>query len=69
MNWAFQDTDGDGLSNALEIGWDTHPEKSDTDGDGHSDMQEISIGTNPDDSDSHPLNLYIPLVTHSTAKG
>jgi len=40
MQWAFEDDDGDGLSNIVEIYFDTHPSKSDTDGDGFSDLND-----------------------------
>lgn len=41
------DTDGDGLSDALELANGTDFGKSDTDDDGLSDLQEIELGTNP----------------------
>lgn len=42
------DTDGDGLSDGLEIyGWKTDPTKADTDGDGYADGVEIMSEYNP----------------------
>jgi hypothetical protein len=65
MDWAFEDDDGDGLSNALEIGWDTHPEDEDTDGDGHSDAIEVERYSDPLDPSSIPHVVYLPIAANS----
>ena len=44
---AWQDTDGDGLSDQDEYYYGTDPENPDTDGDGASDLEEIYNGTDP----------------------
>lgn len=62
IDWAFEDDDGDGLSNALEIGWDTHPEDEDTDDDGYSDAEEVIYGSDPLDPSSIPHLVYLPKV-------
>ena len=62
MDWAFEDSDGDGLSNALEIGWDTHPEDADTDGDGYGDATEVAGHSDPLDPCSIPLLVHLPVV-------
>ncbi|MGI6354080.1 MAG: LamG-like jellyroll fold domain-containing protein [Lentisphaeria bacterium] len=55
MTDAAIDTDGDGLSNADEAVWTTHPGLADTDDDGISDLTEINVTrTNPID----PLSPY-----------
>ena len=41
MDWAFDDDDGDDLSNLAEIYFDTHPNLPDTDADGYTDWQEV----------------------------
>ncbi len=51
----IEDSDGDGLSEALELTWGTDPHYPDTDGDGVSDGSEVIIhGTNPTDAASVP---------------
>ncbi len=42
-----QDTDGDGLYNAVEFYHDTNIDITDSDGDGTDDFQELSNGSNP----------------------
>lgn len=68
MDWAFEDSDGDELSNALEIGWDTHPGRPDTDGDGYNDAVEVSAHTDPLDPFSIPYLAYIPVVDRNYTK-
>lgn len=51
------DTDGDGISDAIEIAWRFNPHDpsdglSDTDGDGLTLYQEVKLGTNPFDPDT-----------------
>ncbi|MGB6995807.1 MAG: thrombospondin type 3 repeat-containing protein, partial [Thermoanaerobaculia bacterium] len=46
--WNDADTDGDGLTDAEELGLlGTDPTKADTDGDGTDDGQELLAGTDP----------------------
>ncbi len=51
------DTDGDGISDTVEIAWRFNPQdpndgQSDTDGDGLTLYQEVKLGTNPFDKDT-----------------
>lgn len=46
-NDPYGDSDGDGLSNALEVQLGTDPNNPDTDGDGLSDGVEVNLGLNP----------------------
>jgi hypothetical protein len=46
------DADGDGLSDAQEAKYGTHPNVADTDGDGLSDGDEVELGTDPLSEDS-----------------
>ncbi len=46
-NLEGKDTDGDGLSEAIENALGTDPEKKDTDGDGYTDKEEILNNYNP----------------------
>ena len=56
---ATRDTDGDGLSNALEeLVHGTNPLLADTDGDGVGDALEIAWGRDPLAADSAPLTLF-----------
>jgi len=41
------DSDGDGLSDAEEVNWNTDPFVADTDGDSLLDGQEVELGTDP----------------------
>jgi hypothetical protein len=60
LDWHFEllgapDTDGDGLSDYLEVvKYGTDPSGADTDGDGFSDGEEVAAGTDPLDPSSHP---------------
>lgn len=49
-----QDTDGDGLADAVEAGLGTDPLRADTDDDGAMDLYEIQLQTNPLDAASQP---------------
>ena len=53
------DSDGDGLSDALEITLGTDPFNSDSDGDGFSDGVEVASGSDPLNSSCTPLNCRI----------
>jgi len=45
---SIRDTDGDGLSDLLELEYGTNPYTADTDGDGYSDgMEVLDLGTDP----------------------
>jgi hypothetical protein len=68
QTYTFQDTDGDGLSDALEGGQGTDPNLVDTDGDGMNDYLEWKLGRNPlvsgavaDVSGVTKLKTYTPL--------
>jgi hypothetical protein len=53
-SWNDADTDGDGLTDAEELGLlGTDPTKTDTDGDGADDGQEVLAGTDPLDRGDH----------------
>lgn len=52
-NIGTNDTDGDGLSDALELIHGTDPRVGDSDGDGQSDTDETINGTNPRDAASN----------------
>lgn len=63
------DTDGDGLSDALEVIIGTNPFLQDTDGDGYTDHEEYMAGTDPLDPNDYPgltaisgSFLLIPIV-------
>lgn len=75
------DTDGDGLSDALEMALGTDPLDPDTDGDGINDGDEVDAGsdpTNPNDPKSVPsvraigmgilLSLLLGLGTRKTRR-
>ncbi len=51
-DWLAQDTDGDGLSNRLEVERGTDPDRVDSDGDGLNDGLEVSGGLNPLNADT-----------------
>lgn len=56
-NGAAADLDGDGLTNAEELSWNTDPHNADTDGDGQSDGYEVSMGSDPADP-----STYVPAI-------
>lgn len=57
------DTDGDGLSDKLEIvTYLTNPNKIDTDGDGFSDKAEVDAGRNPGVNEAAVLVPIIQLL-------
>lgn len=62
LDWAFEDTDGEGLTNAMEIAWNTDPENSDTDGDGYNDAVEVAGFSDPLDPSSIPHLVYLPIA-------
>ncbi len=55
---AAVDSDGDGVSDADELGLGTDPYKMDTDGDGRGDGEERATGTDPLDPDTDGDGLY-----------
>jgi YD repeat-containing protein len=59
-NAALVDSDGDGLSDALEIVLGTDPFNPDTDGDGFSDGIEVASGSDPLDPNCTPLSCRVP---------
>ncbi|MCU7892443.1 MAG: hypothetical protein KZQ78_12860 [Candidatus Thiodiazotropha sp. (ex Ustalcina ferruginea)] len=66
---AFNDFDGDGLSNLAEFNFVTNPSMSDTDGDGLGDYQEIHVtetDPNNQDSDEDGLNDGSEIQTHNS---
>jgi hypothetical protein len=60
------DTDGDGLSDAVEGGLETDPNNPDTDGDGYGDYNEVKGGYNPFGAGS--LKFDDKLVTKNLGK-
>lgn len=65
---AYQDTDGDGLTDLDELQRGTNPHSTDTDGDGVSDADEVTLGRNPlvavfttDTTGAITLEVYTPL--------
>jgi len=61
------DSDGDGLSDALEGVLPTDPNSVDTDSDGFSDGIEMANDTNPSDANSRPLRGTQPGVQFAQA--
>jgi hypothetical protein len=61
------DTDGDGLSNALEAILGTNPNLFDSDGDGFSDGMEYLYGTNPNDPNSFSHLTTLPRAEFAQA--
>ena len=59
------DSDGDGLSDDLEISLGFNPNKADSDGDGLSDSQEQQLGTNPLAADTDGDTLFDGLEVYS----
>lgn len=54
------DTDGDGLSDGIEVSLGTNPNIVDTDSDGQSDYTEVSNGTDPLNPD-----VTLPFIAHT----
>jgi hypothetical protein len=50
-----KDSDGDGLSDKVELTFGTDPKKPDTDGDGYKDKLEITSGYSPLSKDTTPI--------------
>jgi len=50
--FTFVDSDGDGLSDTMELGIGTDAGEADSDGDGLTDGEEIDLGTNPNAADT-----------------
>src|SRR5690606_28042399 len=72
-NWAFPDTDGDGIFDLTEIANGLDPDDpadaaADADGDGLSNLEEVQAGTdiNEADSDADGLEDGAELNTHGT---
>ncbi|WP_445370981.1 Ig-like domain-containing protein [Methylomonas sp. HW2-6] len=65
-NFRLADSDGDGLSDGVEVsgskGYVTDPLKADTDGDGVNDNDEIIAGYNPTDGTDGGGRNYVELV-------
>lgn len=55
-NFGGEDSDGDGLSNMIEVALGTDPNKKDTDGDGFEDKAEVIGGFNPVGSGKSPIS-------------
>ena len=60
-----QDTDGDGLTDDLEIAFKTNPLIKDTDGDGYEDGREVESGYDPRDAKPTKLEKMITIHTVS----
>ncbi len=67
----MQDTDGDGLSDALEYLYGTDPTRIDTDGDGYTDAEEVlELNSNPLDKNSPgEMNDDFPVVINNFQYG
>lgn len=57
-----RDSDGDGLTDELEMAIGTNPHNSDTDGDGLTDSQEVAVGTNPLEPNDNSLKQVEKLA-------
>ncbi|MCC7374513.1 MAG: Ig-like domain-containing protein [Verrucomicrobiales bacterium] len=61
------DTDGDGLSDRVELVLGTSPQKRDSDGDGVPDRSEVEVGTNPLDGQPLEFGVVVTRVTGGAA--
>ncbi|WP_427501178.1 Ig-like domain-containing protein [Methylomonas sp. MED-D] len=65
-NFRLADTDGDGLSDGIEVagsnGYTTDPLKADSDGDGVNDNDEILAGYNPTDGTDGGGRSFVELI-------
>ncbi len=59
------DSDGDGLTDGLEVALGTDPFSADTDGDGFSDSEEVAAGSDPLDGTKTPINSRRPGEAYS----
>ena len=55
------DTDGDGLTDSLELAFGSNPNVADTDGDGYADGVEVNAGYSPTDAAPNPLEKKIVI--------
>jgi hypothetical protein len=62
---AFEDPDGDGLTNLQEFQHGTDPHNPDTDGDGIPDGLEVAEGTDPLNPNSYNLSKALKFITVS----
>ncbi len=64
-DFGLEDSDGDGVEDALEFQLGTDPELSDTDSDGWGDLAELIHGTDPCDANDRPHNTETSGATTS----
>ena len=68
-DFGLEDSDGDGLEDALELQLGTDPERADTDADGWDDLIELVHGTDPSDANDRPRGTEAAGSAASTAAG